>query len=274
MKKGWVAFTLLFCAQTALGAVQYEFRQSGRSDLDVVPVTDMTGRALIDGAKSRIDILSGNIYPPGTYVISIDSSRTLFFVDPLANSYTEVNTTGLASAIGGGRVSVSNIEHSVREADDHPTIAGFPTKHFQMTIKYDMTVQFGNMPITQRVNTTIDKWTTNAFSDASDYFMSVAALRTGNPQLDQVIDLETSKVQGFPLRQIVKITTTTTGRPVAGSQLKLNPTRVQSREILVTRIGETQASPASFTIPSRYKRAETGDVKPEVQILSMEPSTK
>jgi hypothetical protein len=75
-----VALALL--ALPSLAAVQYEFTQKSTTDDAIVPMTSLTAKALLDGDKSRIDFMAGNLYPPGTYVITTDSSRRLFFVEP------------------------------------------------------------------------------------------------------------------------------------------------------------------------------------------------
>ncbi len=97
MKRVLVLIALLVAAvQGASGAVQYEFRQITHSDLESIPATDMTGRGVIDGDRSRVDFLSGNPFPAGTYVVTTNGSRTLTFVDPAKKTFVEVNAAGVA----------------------------------------------------------------------------------------------------------------------------------------------------------------------------------
>ncbi|HVR40397.1 MAG TPA: hypothetical protein VMU84_14975, partial [Thermoanaerobaculia bacterium] len=77
-----VVVVALFVTLPMFAAVQYEFFQKSSSDTEAMPSTDMSARAIIEGDKSRIDVIGGNTYPPGTYVITTDGSRRVFFVDP------------------------------------------------------------------------------------------------------------------------------------------------------------------------------------------------
>src|SRR3954452_15481252 len=70
-------FLLVVTASSASAAIQYEFRQTTSSDLDTIPSTDCAGRAIIDGDRSRIEFVTGNAYPSGTYLIATNGSRTM-----------------------------------------------------------------------------------------------------------------------------------------------------------------------------------------------------
>src|SRR5712691_5423313 len=105
---GLVVIALLAVVPGLSAAVQYEFRQTTHSDLESIPATDITGRGVIDGNRSRVDFLSGNPFPAGTYVVTTNGSRTLTFVDPAKKTFVEVNTAGVAAAIGSARISISN----------------------------------------------------------------------------------------------------------------------------------------------------------------------
>src|SRR3954452_22031410 len=80
MKKNLPLIALLLLvvtASSASAAIQYEFRQTTSSDLDTIPSTDCAGRAIIDGDRSRIEFVTGNAYPSGTYLIATNGSRTM-----------------------------------------------------------------------------------------------------------------------------------------------------------------------------------------------------
>src|SRR5688572_32876276 len=68
MKTLLVTVALTLVAVSSSAAIQYEFVQKNTSADPVEPVTDLTARAVVDGDRSRVDFLSGNLYPPGTYV--------------------------------------------------------------------------------------------------------------------------------------------------------------------------------------------------------------
>jgi hypothetical protein len=79
-------------------------------------------------------------------MISTDGARRLLFVDPSQKLYTEVNTLGIASAIGTSNIVLSNIQSSVTRLEDGRVIAGIPTDHYRLTMTYDITVTLTGTP--------------------------------------------------------------------------------------------------------------------------------
>jgi len=280
MKKNLLAFAvmlLVITAPSASAAIQYEFRQTTSSDLESIPSTDCVGRAIIDGNRSRVEFISGNAYPAGTYIIATNGSRSMTFVDPSHKSFVEVNAASVATSIGARKITVANKKIDVTKMPDQATVAGIPTEHYRLIMSYDITVAFGNLPLTQTVKTTIDKWTTSAFGDIGDTFLAGGALNTGNPDLDDLISAENSNIKGFALRQIVNVTTINNRAPQNGeTQLKVNRTVTQTKELLVTSIQPVaQLGLATFTIPATFHKAgpvQDDTQKSPMQVLSMEPS--
>src|SRR5436305_1818424 len=138
MRKTLLAIVLLLATQSGWAGVSYEFVQNTRSDIEQIPPTNLTGRAIIDGVRSRIDFGAGNIYAPGAYVISTDASRTLLYVDPISKTYSEVNAAGIAAMYGNAEIKIDNFKTSTTLLDDHPNVAGVPTTHYHLTLSYDM----------------------------------------------------------------------------------------------------------------------------------------
>jgi hypothetical protein len=270
------AAVLLLVALPASAAIQYEFFQRSSSDDSGVRASDLSARAIVDGDRSRVDFISGNVYPPGTYMISTDGARRLYFIDPAKKWYTEVNTAGVASAIGSSSIKIENLKSQVDRLPDGQVIAGIETEHYQLTIDYDITVQPKAMPLKQHVRTIIDQWVTLQFGDTRGAAMYNSS-RTGNKSIDELIEAETGKIKGLPLRQTITITTMK-DLPSAKktSELKLPRTRTIVREMWITRIQETAPSPTSFTIPATYRRADQPDLSKgsSTQVLTMEPSGK
>lgn len=282
MKKNLPAIALLLLVITtpaASAAIQYEFRQTTSSDIESIPSTDCVGRAILDGDRSRVEFLSGNAYPAGTYIIATNGSKMMTFVDPSRKTFVEVNAASVTSSIGTRKITVANKKIDVTKLPDHATIAGFPTEHYRLIMSYDITLNFGNLPLTQSVQTTIDKWTTSAFGDVGDTFLASGALHTGNPDLDDLMTAENSNIKGFALKQIVNVTTINNrAAQSSNSPLKVNRTVTQTRELVVTSIQPTATvGLATFTIPVTYHKAgpiHDDTEKTPVQVLSMEPSGK
>jgi hypothetical protein len=270
MKNSLFAAVLAMLAFPAFGAIQYDFLQKNTMDDTAVPSTDLSARAVIDGQRSRVDFLSGNTYPPGTYVVSKDGSRRLFFVDPLNKWYTEFNTDGVASAIGASSLKVENTKASVEKLPDELVIAGIKTEHYQITLTYDITLDVRAMSLKQNVKTIIDNWTTAQFGDIV-HTAFASSTRTGNAAIDELLDAEMSKVHGFPMRQVVTIHTRI-DLPQIQSQLKLPSTRTIVHETSVTAVRELTADPALFNIPAGYRRADTPELpKTATQTLQFDP---
>jgi hypothetical protein len=262
-----------FAAVPAFAALQYEFSQKNTSEDTVTPMTDLSARAVVDGDRSRVDFLAGNLYPPGTYVISTDGSRRLFFVDPMSKSYTEFNTAGVATALATSNIKIDNLKSSVDLRDDRPIIAGIPSDHTVLTIAYDISVTMRAIPLKQHVTTTIDTWSTSRYGDVGQNELT-NALRTGNPELDMLLESEAGKIKGFPLRQIVT-TRTSVDTPSRGSQLKIPSTRTFVRETWVTAVRETTPEPVLFTVPATYHRADMPALpKSATETLQFDPPTK
>jgi hypothetical protein len=264
-----VMVALLLMAPAAFPAIQYEFFQKTRTDANDLPPADFNAKAVLDGKRSRIEFVSGNTYPPGTYVISTDGSKRLLFVDPTQKSYTEVNTLGIANAIGSSNISISNLNSNVVKLEDSPVIAGIPTDHYRLTLNYDITVVYRNMPLKQSVRTTIDKWTTVRFGDLAEAALENTA-QTGNAKVDELISAETTKIKGFPLKQTIQIVTLNQSGVPLGSKLPLPASRTQTREMTVTSIAESAADDAMFRIPAGYRRVDFNEQmsKSQTQVLS------
>ena len=280
MKRVGLVIALLggVLVQSVSAAVLYEFRQTTHSDLESVPSTDITGRGVIDGDRSRVEFVSGAGFTSGTYVITTNGSRTMIFVDPSKKTYVEVNAAGVASAIGSARITISNKKVNLTQLEDHPLMAGLPTEHYRLTIKYDITLAFGTIPLTQTVNEIIDKWVTQAFGEVAETFLAGGGIRTGNPDLDDLITTENTKIKGFALKQTISVTTTNDNPQIAGSKLQLSRTLTQTRELTVTSIEPKAKVPADlFIVPANFHKPDPlrdDTQKAPFQMLTLQPSSK
>jgi hypothetical protein len=272
MKRLLVAVALAFIALPSFAAIQYEFMLKNTSDDAAKPSSDLTARATVDGFRSRVEFLSGTLYPPNTYVLSTDSTGRLYFVDPAKQWFTEVNTAGIATALGASNIQIANLKSNLETLPDRRKIAGLETDHHKITLTYDITVQMKTIPITQHVETEIESWTTTQFGDLPQSFLTRGS-RTGNADLDRLLEAETAKVGGFPLRQLV--TTRTRYEMPARTKLSRPSTRTMTRETWVTKIQETPTEASQFTVPPSYRRADQPDLpRSATQTLTFDPGTK
>jgi hypothetical protein len=276
MKRILLAISLLLAVTGVQGAVQYEFRQTFHSDVDTMPSNDMTGRAVIDGDRYRVEFLSGSAFPAGSYVISTNAARQQIWVDPSKKSYVEVNAAGVASSLGSRHITIANKKVDVTPMPDHPIVAGLPTDHYRMVMSYEITVPFGQLQLKQNVTTVIDKWTTMAYAGVAEGFLAGGGIHTGNPDLDELFDAENTKIKGFPLRQTLEITTVNATPRQPGSQLPLKQTHTQTRELTITSIeSKPEVAAALFQVPAGFHKADPlrdDTQKSPVHVLSMEPA--
>jgi hypothetical protein len=274
MHKSLLVLGVLLVAQSSLGAVEYDFRQSTSSQIEAVPSADFTGHAVIEGDRYRVDFKSGNFANPGVYLISTNAARNQVWVDPVKKQYMEVDAGGVASVLGTTNLTFSNQKVDLVVRDDHPKIAGVVTDHYTLNISFDITLHMGALPITQSVTEVIEKWTTTAYGDISESFVSGGALKTNNAALDSLISQETTRIKGFALKQTASITTTShTLAP--NSQLKIPRTVNQQSEFEITAIGPKPAISADlFVIPTGYKKAKPIEADGEAvnRTVTLEPA--
>jgi hypothetical protein len=261
--------------QSLSAAVQYEFRQTTHSDLESMPPTDVVGRGVIDGDRSRVDFLSGTGFDIGSYIISTNGLHTLTFVNPAKKTYVDVNAASVAATIGSARITISNKKVNLTQLDDHPVIAGLPTDHYRLTLSYDITLAFGTIPLVQHVNEVIDKWVTQALGDIAETFLASGGIHTGNADLDDLISVENTKVKGFALKQTMSVTTTNDRQPEQ-TKLTLRRSITQTRELTLTSVEPKASVPSDlFTVPANFHKPDPlrdDTQKAPLQILTLQPS--
>lgn len=256
MNKSLLALSLMLIAQSSLGAIEYDFRQSSTSQIESVPSSEFTGHAVIDGDRYRVDFRTGDFATPGVYFISTNGSKNQVWVDPKKKAYMEIDAGSVASVIGSTHLTFSNKKIDVAVREDHPLIAGVRTDHYTLNISYDITLYMGSLPVTQSVVEVIDKWTTTAFGDLAESYLASGGLKTNNTELDELISQETTRIKGFALRQTASITTTSKNAGGGNSELKVQRTVNQQSEFEVTTISPKPVITADlFAIPAGYKKA-------------------
>jgi len=255
MKTALVCILLLSSPSLLSAAIQYEFRQSTRNDHGGQNVGDVAGRAVLDGDRSRVEYTRNPVYGEGTYVLSFLNPRSIFIINPKTKTYYDVPLSTVANSLASARIEVANLKTGTKKMDDHPLIAGVATDHYRFDASYEMTVMFGSIPLKQGVATSVDSWTTSAFGAVPAPVFSSAEFTTGNPELDKLIAAETSKVTGLALRQVVSITTSPRKAPGARRDVKLNISKRQTSEILVTAVRNVQVDSTFFQIPEGFTKS-------------------
>lgn len=256
-------------------AVLYDFRQTARSDSQGSTETRIEGRGAIDGSRSRVDFVGGNSYPTGSYIITRKGASKVLMVSPKDKAYVEYDGSKISSRLVSGEISITNVKTKVDKLADHPSVSGFPTDHYRIETTYQITWHAGPLPLTQNVQTIVEKWTTSAFGDVAGLFLEQSEVRTGNPEIDRLIEAEISEIKGLPIRSVTRITTSGAGNLAqSSSRSGGGPTRVHTTEILLSNIRSESLAESFFEVPRGFTKADPNEaaVKDEgkMHILSLE----
>lgn len=259
----------------APGAIQYEFKQITKTDPPSEKPRIMKGSVFLDQGMSRVDYSKDSSSGAGTWIISRNGGRDMIYVDPKSKTYL-VNSTGdLSETLGGVQLQISNLVLDSRHLGSGPVMAGYPTDHYRITATYDVSISLGPIPLVQHVETVIDKWTTTAFGDVGATYFRGNLPHSGDPEIDRIIEAETTDAPGFPLRQISSITTTLSNRNLPKStQIEVPRKRRQTTELVVTKVGRAESEPSRFQIPASYNPIDQSSLLGETgsfQNLTPEP---
>ena len=251
MKRTWTSLIVALALAAPLRAgIEYEARtwQEGQQ---ANKQAEISVHGMIDGDNARIEFVeSGNPWmSQGTYLLTTDAGQTLQLVNPQEKTYGEFDLDSVMQMLGAlgesGIVSFEIENPRVETLAQGPgkTVAGVATKHARYRTSYEMRMKIMGFKNTQSVQSTQDVWYTEGLSDAAmGVWLRKEPPRT-NTDLDRLIDLEVSKIQGFPLETVD--TTVTTGKK--GKQTTTT-TRMQ-----VTKLSRGVSFAAStWVIPDDY----------------------
>lgn len=259
---------LLLPATQIFGGLRYEFTESNRVE-ETSKSTHLVARAVIEGPMSRLDVISGNRYEPGNYIIS-HGDNTVFVVDPTTKSYVEYATG--QRRVNPDRIKISNLKTNFQELPDGGLIAGYPTKHYRLQLSYDIEVLMGTITIRQTVESIIDKWMTNAFDHVIEQYRdNTDDLKTGNAAIDSLIEAEATKFKGLALKERSQ-TVASAEKKSRNENVNLPTTRKRTREMVVSKIEEVAVSPNLFAVPVDFtKGQQTKAPGTTTQYLTMQP---
>ena len=206
-------------------------------------------KGLADGAKSRVEFLdSGNpMMPAGSYMVSSDGGSTIYLVNPKQKSYAVWDVESMMGMAGGAmqmmgmKFSTPKVEKLLEEKG--PAIHGFPTTHYRYRSSYTMEVNFmGIRRSTETINEE-DVWATTDIKDEGmGVWLKQKTMKTGNEELDKLLEAEMSKIKGFPLKRVV----VTTSKQSDGSSETMRMTSE------ITSIKKSAVPASVFDVPKDY----------------------
>ena len=272
MKRLGITLTLLLGLALPLEAgIEYKARtwQEGQQ---VNQQAEMTVQAMVDGENARIEFReSENPWmSQGSYLLSNDAGRTLYLVNPEEKTYGEFDLEqimGMLGALSESGMIEFQIENPRLEslpAGPGKSVAGMATQHARYRTSYDMKMKVLGFKRMQTVETVQDVWYTNEVPDpAMAVWLRKDPPRT-NTGLDELIDLESQKIKGFPLETAE--TSITTGKK--GKQTTIT-TRMQVTEI---NRGVSFAA-GTFEIPEGYTPVQMMPTE-EMMAAGQQPSAE
>jgi len=193
----------------------------------------------------------------GTYIITKDGGKTMFLVDPKEKTYMKWDLDSMMGLLGGAMkmMNLKFTDPKVEALGEEPDglVAGVPTVHYRFRTTYAMSMSFMMMKTNSRVVKEEEIWAATKLADvALGIWLRKAPPKTGNEDMDKLIQAEMSKVKGFPLKR--KTMTTSTDEK--------DKKEVTTITMEVTELQMVPVPDSTFEIPSDYKEtslAGTGE---------------
>lgn len=249
MKIGFIyAAVLALACSPARAAVEFTAAMSAGSD-----ETSVT-RGLVDASNAKIEFIAGKTggMEKGSYMLTRDGGQTIVLVNPHEKSYMKIDPTQMASAAGQlmnatkGFMSMEFKDPKVEKLSDAkgPSMLGLPTRQVKTRTSYTLeTSVFGSKNVSH-ITREDEAFVTPKMSDSGfNLFLKQRSIRTGNADIDKLIELENSKIDGFPLKIISKTVT----RDAKGRE------ETTSTTYEITSLTQTAAAKNAFDIPEDYK---------------------
>lgn len=257
MRKQSRTITLaLLCALAAMPAfagIHYKSVNKNQ-DANGKSLGDMSVEGWVSGNNARVEVKESNnpILQKGAYLVTKDGGKTIYMVNPQEKAYSEWDMQAMMGAAGamlnsmGPLVKMEFSDPKVEKLaeDAGPTIAGLPTRHFKYRTSYSMKMKVMGMGQESNVVSEQDLWVTDKINDAAlGIWLRNTPPKTGNEQLDKLIDSEIGKVSGYPMKMVTVSTSTN----------KKGKATVTRSTMEVTELDTNATVNASFDVPAGYE---------------------
>ena len=215
--------------------------------------------AWVDGAAAKIVFRKSDTpsLKEGTYVVTTDGGKTLYLVDPEEKSYAEWDLDAMLQMVGNmmqamGPIlnfQIDNVAVEKLDSGAGPAMHGIATTRSKFRTTYDMKIKVLGMGRTNHVDSVEEIWSTTELGDPALGVWLRNAPTTGFGELDELMQAQMGKVEGFPMKSVTRTTTT-------GQKGKNEQTSVMTME--VTALDRSASIPAStFEIPAGYTKSES-----------------
>jgi hypothetical protein len=191
------------------------------------------------------------------YFVTRDGGNTFYIVNPKEKTYMKFDMAQMAQAGAGMmqamkgvaqmKISDPKVEKVLDEAG--PSILGYPTRHYRLVTTYAMEMSFfGRKNVTQVVREE-EIWSTTKFKFGGlKAWTSKQQVRTGNEELDKLVDARKDAIQGLYLKHIA-----------VNKSIDANKRETVTRHTTeVSEIKEGRLAAALFEMPAGYKEESIG----------------
>jgi uncharacterized protein DUF4412 len=211
-------------------------------------------RGWIDGGAAKIEFqdTKGTMFKGGSYLLTKDGGRTLYLVDPKEKAYSLWDMEAMFATMAALLESTgplldldfSNASSQKLGEDDGGAVLGYPTRHFTWQNAYDMRMSIMGIKRQYHMDLVQEFWsTTQLDAEGFKVWLRPDRTKTGSKEFDELLSAEMAKVEGFPLKTIIK-SRMTTGK---------GKTQSATSTTEVTTLREESIPASSFELPAGYE---------------------
>lgn len=245
-----VCLGLLLSAQAVAG-VYYEATTKGDGRAGQAQASTVKG--WVHGDNARVEFVeSGNpMMAAGGYMVTKDGGTNLFFVNPKDKTYSkfDIESIGQMASGVGNMMNLKFSDLTTEDLGEGPgtVIAGLPTIHYKFRVAYTMSMSFMGMKQSSKVVQDKEVWAAPKLVEAAlGIWLRKDPPKMGNEELDKLVRAQAGKIQGFPLKSIVKQTTTD----------KNGKTETTTTTMEVTKLELDMIPNVSFDVPAGYEEVD------------------
>ena len=217
-----------------------------------------TGHATVVGNRGRLDIVEGGLQPlftKGDYLLFDSTGITV--VHPASQEYiplsADLNNSKIFDQMQGMGVamSVADVKVAMDSLAGIDTVAGYPTRHFRMTLAFTMSIEASFMQQRFATESITDYWVANVPGLPSNPLLRVNSIGSSPAPMGAFKDI-TTKVDSMAARlgSAAALKTKTVSRWIQGPGA--NMTMEQTSE--VSNVQHAPVDEASLVVPAGYRR--------------------
>jgi hypothetical protein len=217
------------------------------------------GRAVVAGGRGRLDIIEGGLQPlfsKGDYLLFDSTGITV--VRPATQEYIPVSDDLNNSKIfeqmqaAGVAMSVADIKVAMDSLAGSDSVAGYPTRHFRMTLAFTMTIDASFMQQRFATESITDYWVANVPGLPANPLLRINGAGSSPAPMAAFKDI-TAKVDSAAKRigGAAALKTKTVSRLIQGPGANM----ITEQTSEVTNVHHTMVDEAALVVPAGYRRS-------------------